>query len=178
MAISSSYRAVFTQNPAGITLDFDKLKPDNYRIQGAFSAASWVQMCEKLNFKPSGGCTVELDVAVFKNRVELSGTLDVTVERTCTRTLEPFEARQTLHIAEKLFFPGLAQTEDQDELESRQLHMEEYLYTQLALGLESYPVHPSTLNVPRGAYGVNDGLKQEEIKRENPFAVLEKLKKS
>jgi uncharacterized metal-binding protein YceD (DUF177 family) len=95
----------------------------------------------------------------------------------CIRSLKPFEKKIDIVIDEEIFLTDPREGEEADEiLKDDTFDAGDFIKQIIQLNVDPYPIHESTLNVPKGEFGLEDGLKEEVQKEKNPFAVLKDLK--
>jgi uncharacterized metal-binding protein YceD (DUF177 family) len=123
--------------------------------------------------------------------IEVSGRIDADVVQSCVVTLDPVRNRVQDDFVE-LFAPAhlmpefdpesevdLAALESMPEpIEGGRIDLGEVVAQNLSLALDPYPRAPGVPFVGDDGEAVADGPPEESERRENPFSVLAKLKRS
>jgi uncharacterized metal-binding protein YceD (DUF177 family) len=174
---SKDYTKRYRQNPLTLKLDIHNLRAGLYRINGDVEEESWQKVCETAGIKPAGEVSIDIDMQKYSYKLHLTGTINTNVEMVCIRSLKPFEKKIDIVIDEEIFLTDPREGEEADEiLKDDTFDAGDFIKQIIQLNVDPYPIHESTLNVPKGEFGLEDGLKEEVQKEKNPFAVLKDLK--
>lgn len=173
-------RATVNKDPFGVVLDLPGLKDGIYKIEGEASAENWQKVCETAAVpnKGSGKATLKLDIAGPVIRV--TGTIDVTIEQECVRTLEAFMSEQHFDVTETLARKTPKDQIDKDSdafvIEGDAFDVGDFLTQHIILNLDPYPIKDPKGRTLRGGVMVSDGLDETIKEEKNPFSVLKQLK--
>ncbi len=153
-------------------LDVSHLKEGHHTFNGTLGALAWIDICERAESRPTG-CLPEVDITFIcaKSVVEVRATIKFKIERVCIRTLKSFILKDFLCIEEKLYFNEQDAGDIGFVLKDGRLDVADFLSQHMILAFDAYPIHPDTLELERGAYGLCDGLTD----RNHPFNVLKSL---
>ena len=168
-----TYRATFNKKPEEIILDIQSLKNGTYQVQGELSDKYWANLCQELELENKGGGEASFTIDVSQPIVRITGEIKTTFERQCVRTLEMFMDSHTHKVDEHMTWKEEMAQEEVLYQEGVALDFGDFIHQQIMLG---YDLHPVKDRSHRGGVILSDGY--DEMKEDNPFAVLQKLKKS
>ena len=179
METTKDYTKRYRQNPLALVLDVHNLRNGLYHVDGDVEKQSWQEVCDVAGVKPVGNIIIDIDIDKLSFKMHITGSITANIEMECIRSLKKFEKQLDINIDEDIFLTDPREGEEADEiLTEDSFNVGDFIREIIHLNIDPYPVHESTLNIPKGEFGLSDGL-EEEIKTEkNPFAVLKNLKKT
>ena len=175
--MSKLFRQKFQEAPSRVVLDLAHLKNGRYLVDGDIHQSAWIDICARACVPVSGHGSARIEIEKGTGGVVLHGQIHTKMLRQCVRTLEPFMDVQVLQLEEQFTIDNLPYQEGLGLNADPWLDLGALISEQICLGLNQYPVHPATLETPRGGYGFADNIQpQPTVEPNRPFAVLSKLK--
>lgn len=178
MSDVKDYRAQFLKDPFQLLIDIKGLKNGLYKIEGIASEESWYQVCKRIGVPCYGEGQASFDMEKLGDVLRLTGVVNILMSRQCNRTLEYFDLKENIQFEEE-FSISEAELDEDEAFNDGQFDVGNYLIQQVVLGMEPYPVHPSTLSQNDGGFDLKDGFDEQinkEKEKKNPFSVLKHLK--
>lgn len=175
---TANVRHTFTGAPSKIILNLQTLSNGTYITEGQLDAATWQTICNRLGHIAGGCAAAKLVIDKTTGGISIKGFIRFSLQRQCSRTLQTFIHTQQIDVSDVFSSNNLPELEHLDgkEHEPQSFVLADYIAEQILLGLDPYPLHPSTLSTPRGTFGQPDTLpvaKKADTYR--PFAALKKL---
>lgn len=172
----SDYRSKFLKDPFTVTFDMATIKNGLYLIEGSFGEDGWKEICKRMDSdasKGEGKSSLSLDK---KNaNVHIYGTIELEIERVCTRSLDSFLEKSTIEVDEHLTLNPEIAEEGSDILLQGDFNIGSFVADHIVIGINPYPIHPNSEDTERGAVIVSDGMDEEVEEEKNPFSALKDL---
>ena len=175
---TANVRHTFKGSPSKLILNLQTLSNGTYITEGQLDAGTWQTICNNLGFTAGGCAAANMTIDKTTGGISIKGILRFSLQRECSRTLQTFIHTQQIEVNDVFSSNNLPELESLDGKphEPQTLVLADYLAEQIMLGIDPYPLHPSTLSTPRGTFGQPDAL-PIKVKADTyrPFAALKKL---